>query len=716
MNKKIIFLILFQIYLFSGTVFSQAYQCPSPSSVTCLSGPTQHITNTTSSLNNDWYTSHSAGNSRVGISANNAPGSTGGSLSLYAGINGSNGAFTCYNFQKDHVYRLCYWARNSTGWITNTFGNLNVYAANNNLKDTPNLRTLPNATKQLLDNSYVQSSHFINGNCIYGDDWEYKSITITAHANFDCLWFYCDFKGLPPPNMANMPASFEYTVEVDDIRVDDITNIPPSFSVTASQDPIDGCNNPIGTGQTTLTIIDNNTSTAMASHLRATWIPPVTTANPTGNVVSAAPCKTTTYRIEIYDPSASCGDCTKEVIYHTVNVNQWSDPANISFTALVPCTGDIELDYNDPGTCPGAVYTWVSPDNISYPGKEHSITNGNPITATALHTGEWTLQIQLPNKNCPEEHKFFIKVGSCCWSNPSFTWSGCNPVTFNNTSTGNANLVGVLWNFGDGTTSDQMNPTHTYNNVVVTPPQTTATKTVCLTMIYEDDQGETCCERECLAVEVCPDECAMEADFDVSYIGGPNHTFYFHDLSSGSGGTTSYNFCEYTWNFGDGTPIYKHGPYSTMQHSFVGPGPWFVCVTVKNCTINANGVPIECEDTKCMWVYPPSTLPAPDASTSTQEKTPNPGETLVNMSIDPKTFIVYPNPNQGSFSIDLRDKKGDYNVIVRDIQGREVYNHKHTFKSNSAIKIYLENVTNGIYSVEVINEHEKLIKQIIITR
>ncbi|MBO6516573.1 MAG: hypothetical protein JJ975_08480 [Bacteroidia bacterium] len=32
--------------------------------------------------------------------------------------------------------------------------------------------------------------------------------------------------------------------------------------------------------------------------------------------------------------------------------------------------------------------------------------------------------------------KFYLTVGSCCISNPSFTYSGSNPVVFTNTSTG----------------------------------------------------------------------------------------------------------------------------------------------------------------------------------------------------------------------------------------------------------------------------------------
>lgn len=669
-------------------------QCDT-TTITCLSQQTQHF-----DVGHNWYTSH--GN--WSISTNNAPTSTiGGSISMWSHLNQGSGAFTCFKFQKNHKYRVCFWVRNNSGWPTNPYGRLYVYAASSlthNGGSGP--AQVPYTYKQLISQSYFGPPAAFANPSTGATDWEFVTDTFTAQDSFNYLWMFpLNPNGPPPPGPPQH--SISYILEVDDIRVEDVTTTPPPvLTGITGTNTITGCNTG-GTGQTTLTI------GGMPSTYRAIWSPSVVQTNPTGNVITARPCSTTTYKVEVYDPASACGSCLREILYYTVNVTQWSDPSLIVYPSAVACNSPIVLDYNDPGTCPGTTYTWIDPQGTIYSGKSPS-----PITATALLTGEWTLQVWVAGKSCAEEHKFFISVGSCCVSNPNFTFTpNTNPMSFNNTSTGSLTHIATLWNFGDGTTSDVISPTHGFNT------SKDSNYWVCLTMMYKDAQGESCCERKCSLIFIPKSICAVKADFTHSQVGSSPNTFDFFDASTGNG-----TLCKYEWFFGDGTPsVVTAGPTS-VRHSMATAGPWWVCLKVTNCTFDINGNPIECVDTKCMWVNPPPTTTAqPNAGDPVREVQPkqaeNQSQPVTNyIPQEPTkngTLSVYPNPNQGSFILSLHKHSGNYQVMIKDKLGREVYNQPHEFL-NGSVMIDIKDVATGIYTVEVTNGNQKFIQQVSIFR
>lgn len=197
------------------------------------------------------------------------------------------------------------------------------------------------------------------------------------------------------------------------------------------------------------------------------------------------------------------------------------------------------------------------------------------------------------------------------------------------------------------------------------------------------------------------------------------NTFDFTDISSGNG-----TICQYDWDFGDGTPI-TTTTAPTIRHSYTTAGPWRVCLTVTNCIYDpVTGALINsCADLKCMWVYPPQSMVGnPGSSTQVQQIQTQPADAQSQPSVTPvyeldkdKVLTVYPNPKQGSFVLSLYKHTGAYQVLVRDQQGREVYNRKHEFV-NGSVQVTLNDVSNGVYSVEVINDSERYTLQISIIR
>lgn len=128
----------------------------------------------------------------------------------------------------------------------------------------------------------------------------------------------------------------------------------------------------------------------------------------------------------------------------------------------------------------------------------------------------------------------------------------------------NAVVYTFAWDFGDGSTSDQRNPTHayaaagTYNAVVTVTNGKTAVGSATVTVLVKGDTG------------------GLRAAFTVSFpvaIEGSEITF---------DGTLSFDpsnaIADYNWDFGDGTT----GDMSIETHTYATAGEYKVTLTVTN--------------------------------------------------------------------------------------------------------------------------------------
>jgi gliding motility-associated-like protein len=130
-----------------------------------------------------------------------------------------------------------------------------------------------------------------------------------------------------------------------------------------------------------------------------------------------------------------------------------------------------------------------------------------------------------------------------------------------------ANLVSWRWNLGDGTTSAQQFPQHTY----------TQNGSYSVSLVVEDEFGCKDSLTKFQFISIQP----AQADFTLSNASGCTGTnAQFSDLSFGNGGVTNW-----LWDFGDGTTSTQQHP----AHSYTQPGRY----TVKLRILDAAG----CSDT-----------------------------------------------------------------------------------------------------------------------
>ena len=190
----------------------------------------------------------------------------------------------------------------------------------------------------------------------------------------------------------------------------------------------------------------------------------------------------------------------------------------------------------------GSASTQQNPTTTLFPG-----FNVVCLTITATYQG-----ISCTSTYCDS---IFIQGGGLpC--NPNFTYSVFPAgVQFNASGSGNTQW---LWNFGDGTTSTQQNPSHAY----ISP----GTYQVCLTVV--DANGQSC--TSCQNVTVSSTGGGCQASFNAFAGGAPNSWSFFNTTSGVSPNANWY------WTFGDGGTDTSYSP----SHIYATGGWYAVCLTV----------------------------------------------------------------------------------------------------------------------------------------
>ena len=135
----------------------------------------------------------------------------------------------------------------------------------------------------------------------------------------------------------------------------------------------------------------------------------------------------------------------------------------------------------------------------------------------------------------------------------AFTFEEVEAGTFAFSDQSTNNPTSWLWDFGDGNTSMEQNPEHTYEQ--------NGEYTICLTASNATGSDSACAT---LTVLLTP-----EAAFTVEDMG--NGQFAFTDQSTND--PTSW-----LWDFGDGSTSTEQNP----QHTFQGSGDFTVCLTATN--------------------------------------------------------------------------------------------------------------------------------------
>ncbi len=218
------------------------------------------------------------------------------------------------------------------------------------------------------------------------------------------------------------------------------------------------------------------------------------------------------------------------------------------------------------------------------------------------------------------------------------------------------NGVTYAWDFGDGNTSTDEHPTHTY--------ATAGVYTVTLKTIGE-------CKTHTISKEIdlCADAETVEGDFSVEETATATFSFTNESL----------NALTYTWDFGDGNTSTEENP----THTYEKTGTYTVVLNSTNgCTSDIDSTEVVVEE---------GTLSIGDCNCIS-------------------SFELFPNPATSELNVRFETikKYSELSIIIRSIDGKEVKS-KLFNTSISEVQLSLEGVDKGIYLVVLSFDNEEVV-------
>jgi len=257
-----------------------------------------------------------------------------------------------------------------------------------------------------------------------------------------------------------------------------------------------------------------------------------------------------------------------------------------------------------------------------------------------------------------------------CEVNAAFEYQlgNCNFEFFNASSTGAVSsnqILGYLWDFGDGSTSTEENPTHNFT--------TPGIYNVCLTTWA--GSGSDCCTDVMCQKIVVKDKCSpcdfIEANAQASVSitpGTGDCLFTALGVDNDFPGATGYY-----WDFGDG----NYGSGKEVEHTYASAGGYVACLTVFYQDPKSGEC---CSYEVCIEV-----------STEFEKSEAT--------KIDLGAINIFPNPSTGVFNVKV--KKDQVESVEVYTLGGQMVNDLEIETGRKATTINASNCSKGMYMVMI---------------
>ena len=270
--------------------------------------------------------------------------------------------------------------------------------------------------------------------------------------------------------------------------------------------------------------------------------------------------------------------CVREYC-KTIAITLPANPCNLhpSFTYSTVATNPATFYFTNTSTgyATGDSVTWSFGDGgtaYTYNAAHTYTANGNYVVCLRLKRNTLSGTSPCVRDTCVT---ISVTLPNTCTLQTGFTWVRDSSATtpylyhFTNTSTPFNSTDSISWTFGDGGTSNAVNPSHVYANA--------GTYIVCLRVQKRNGNGGlTDCVRTTCQTIVAPQACNLHPNYTFAADAQNYHTIIFTNST-----TPPATNIGVTWYFGDGTSASTYN----ATHTYTQPGTYYACLRIQdgNC-------------------------------------------------------------------------------------------------------------------------------------
>ena len=319
------------------------------------------------------------------------------------------------------------------------------------------------------------------------------------------------------------------------------------------------------------------------------------------------------------------------------------DPPTAAFTSSPAsvATPDASVNFNASGSAPGdpsgaiTDYTWNFGDNSPIDDTGGTAAASHAFTSPGIYTVTLTATDDLGVSATATEQVTVDSPAAAFTITPATVVAPGAPITFD--ASGSTDPEGTItdyqWNFGDGTPVDDAGTSTGVQRAYA------ARGTYTVTLTATNNFGQTSTTTHTVTVDDAPTAAFTSSPATVA---APGATVNFN-ASASAPGASGGTIADYSWNFGDGTPVDDTGGTATASHAYTLPGTYTITLTATDdLGVSATTTELITIDAPTAAFTPSATVSAPGATVSFD----------ASGSTDPEGTITDYNWNLGHYSVD----------------------------------------------------------------
>lgn len=358
--------------------------------------------------------------------------------------------------------------------------------------------------------------------------------------------------------------------------------------------------------------------------------------------------------------------------------NQLNAQCSPYFTDSADSTNLVQFSVVNPQSSSVYTYRWDFGDNTP-------MDSGATVSHQYSNSSAYGVTLYVDSFGFQCGSRYDTVYVNFCGAYFSYQQGSNGQVNFNSSAFHPPYGTTINWDFGDGQSSTQRNPSHTYaNSGVFYVTQT----------VVDTFHQVTCSFTDSVIIAGGSQNCNAYYTIEKDSLNNFSVILYNH-----SSNATSH---VYNWTFGDGQSSNQRNP----NHQYQNFGNYVVCLTITDSLLN-------CNTTFCDTLGMDS-LGNLNKSSGFGLEVRNPLVTSIEESDKAQLdkVSIYPNPAKNIVTVDLSGLEESVNIRLMDLSGR-VIQSKTNVQNGSVNQLDISTLSDGFYLLSIESKDNRRVEKIV---